>query len=697
MIFRFSRQTRGLVLTLATLSFILVSLDAFAFPSARRNPGMAWSGEAGGVILFGGLSSADVADLRYEYGDTWKWSGLRWVRLYPDNEPEARTAMAMVYDSNRERIVMFGGSRGQTLLGDTWVFRGGNWSRLEPPNAPPGRRFSGAAFDPLRDRVVLFGGGLGTDARFFDTWEFDGTTWHLMQSEGPEVESPSLVYDRARSEILMLGMLSDEPAMYRYDAPGWTRIEVETLPSCVGQGSMTFLDHDQRVVFYDGLCVPRVHSNKTWLWDGTEWTEKSVLWTAGNVFGFGLAYDGDRKQAVLYGGVDGFIGFREQHATYKLTSDRWLRMETMLDPGPRTQFVFQADEKRGTTWFFGGQNSVEFFEDFWRLDDLKWAKVEPDERPILCGLPVGSFDLQRDRLVVLCANSSTWEFDGVTWEAKDPVNRPPQRSWSMMVYDRNLRKVVLYGGYDPSGQYLDQTWTWDGTNWVRLDIRSRERPRARALAQMFWDPESSRIILHGGVGFPSFRDPFQRYGDQWYFDGTKWVEMSPSTKLPHRYGAQIATDPRTGRILVFGGKNAQEKYINELWTWDGNAWSEVSTGDAPAPRMNGRMVLDPSTGKVVLYGGFAGLYYSELWTFDGSWTRIEEEPPVRRRPTRPGSGSSLGSSEAGLVSLDDATFDGSGTRIEDDPPMRRHPTESGFNPLLGLPDAGRAVLDDAVR
>jgi hypothetical protein len=35
-----------------------------------------------------------------------------------------------------------------------------------------------------------------------------------------------------------------------------------------------------------------------------------------------------------------------------------------------------------------------------------------------------------------------------------------------MAYDAARGQVVLFGGYDGSG-YLNDTWVWDGTNWVQ--------------------------------------------------------------------------------------------------------------------------------------------------------------------------------------------------------------------------------------
>ncbi len=254
--------------------------------------------------------------------------------------------------------------------------------------------------------------------------------------------------------------------------------------------------------------------------------------------------------------------------------------------------------------------------------------------PTGCTVPSGAVDPERDKLVILCSTSSTYEYDGESFEKKEPTEKPKSRRWSMMAWDPVSRKVILYGGIDDLGGYLGETWTWDGTNWKKLDLKKDQRPPARILATMFHDPVTNRIVLAGGVGRPDFNSKFQRYEDQWQFDGTKWVEMTPSQKLPQRYGAQVATDPVNQRVLVFGGKSNTEQYLNDMWAWNGSTWSEVDDGPAPSPRMNGGMAWDPTIGKIVLYGGFAGLYYPDLWTFDGSWNLIESDSSLPRRPVR---------------------------------------------------------------
>jgi len=54
-------------------------------------------------------------------GQTWEWDGKLWTQ-HQDMGPKARTRSALVYDSQRDRVVLFGGTTGQAVerLGDTW-------------------------------------------------------------------------------------------------------------------------------------------------------------------------------------------------------------------------------------------------------------------------------------------------------------------------------------------------------------------------------------------------------------------------------------------------------------------------------------------------------------------------------------------------------------------------------------------------
>ena len=64
---------------------------------------MAYDSQRGRVVLFGGYG--DSGGL----ADTWEWDGSTWVERTPATSPPARSGHAMAYDSQRGRVVLFGG------------------------------------------------------------------------------------------------------------------------------------------------------------------------------------------------------------------------------------------------------------------------------------------------------------------------------------------------------------------------------------------------------------------------------------------------------------------------------------------------------------------------------------------------------------------------------------------------------------
>ncbi|MSR39063.1 MAG: hypothetical protein EXS02_09540 [Planctomycetes bacterium] len=70
--------------------------------------------------------------------------------------PIARLAPALIYDTQRSRIVLFGGYN-LTYLGDTWEWNGLTWTQNNGVG-PLARYFHSMAYDSQRRRTVLFGG-----------------------------------------------------------------------------------------------------------------------------------------------------------------------------------------------------------------------------------------------------------------------------------------------------------------------------------------------------------------------------------------------------------------------------------------------------------------------------------------------------------------------------------------------------------
>jgi hypothetical protein len=67
--------------------------------------------------------------------------------------------------------------------------------------------------------------------------------------------------------------------------------------------------------------------------------------------------------------------------------------------------------------------------------------------------------------------TETWTWDGAAWTLRNPQHRPPGAlSGHSLAYDAASKRVVLFGGKSDMlhSNPLDQTWVWDGNDWVQL-------------------------------------------------------------------------------------------------------------------------------------------------------------------------------------------------------------------------------------
>lgn len=653
----------------------LLAAPLFAnHPSPRLQPRMAFDEQNGVGVLFGGVSLADSASgLTHASDQTWFWVRDQWVQQFPLTRPPARSSQSMVYDSTRGRVLMFGGRKQSdqlqgkvSMFADFWAWQNGDWHQIETATHPPERESAGLAYDRERDRVILFGGfNLKTEGKVTttvtlkDTWEFDGTDWHEVLHEGPDLSKPLLVFDQARHETILLGINTDlETAMYRWKPDGnqWQAVTPTTLPTCVNDAALVYQTHNQKPLLAGGVCSSLTPlADETWEWDGSNWTllvTNSTNRTAGSA----VAYDTVQHRVVRFGGSSTFNSVVESSSTvYKDLV--WTFLAYRATPVPRSFAVFRRDPVRDVIWMLGGlseytltSSAIIYLDDFWRYQDGQWntATGSTTQYPSQCATPLSTFDTKREVLVVLCGGSEIFEWNGTEWKAPSVEKTPDARRFAGFAYDKTLQKAVLFGGYDEVN-FRDDTWTWDGTTWT--NVKPKTKPKKRGQMAMWYDPLAHKTLLYSGVGREDIDEHVTRFEDMWAFDGTQWSEVTVSGDKPGiRFGSQYVIDPNTDKLLLFGGllavvdpensNNVTQTYMNDTWSWDGgqSKWTKIETERAPDPRQNGGFEYDSATGKFILFGGFAGNFYlSDVWQFDGTnWAPVQDVATVhRRRGTRP--------------------------------------------------------------
>jgi hypothetical protein len=651
----------------AVLATAVLASNAFAVnPSPRSYTRMAWDSDSGQLIAFGGASPVDNGTLRpYDSNETWAWTGSRWAQRFPATSPSGRTAHYMVHDSTRGRVVLFGGRQATggvnnefRLLNDTWVYDNGNWSEITAPNTPTPRQHGAMAYDPVRDRVVIFGGttfkadGVTLENNF-ETWELDGTTWVQASYNTPELLRPMLAWDKRRSQMILVGSdTAFKPKMYRLDAQAslWNEVTPEKMPDCVSDASMVYQDHNALIVLVGGVCsVTTAFVDQTWEWNGTTWAENKTKTPVTRATATALGYDQLRATSVLFGG---FIAFESlPRSTTQLYRDgNWSFPDFQTRPTPRSLFTFVPDPVNQTVWLLGGldEYNSSYLADVWGYRGGQFFTKKVTGIPATCEAPTAAFDTDRNKMVFACWPTTSldveiYEFDGNEFKnITTTKDKPEARRFSTLVYDASLKKIVLFGGYDLQN-FKDDTWTWDGANWTEV---KRDKPPNRALHTMWYDPIQKRTILYGGIGRESIEEKVQRFSDMWAFTGNGWTKLNVTNTPGERLGPQYAIDPATGKLLLFGGLKAEltdpsdedslrrQFYDNETWQWDGGAstWTKLTPATSPAARQNGRLAYDPLSQRLVLFGGYAGFFFSDIWSWTGTnWEVVSDQGGGRRR------------------------------------------------------------------
>jgi hypothetical protein len=640
---------RSLLFSFLTL---LAANGAFAVsPSARYETRMVWDPVIHRAVLFGGLTAIDAGTkIAYELGDTWQWTGTRWIETFPAHSPTTRAGYLMIFDSARNRIVISGGRQGKTNLNDTWSYDGNDWTQLFPPTSPSVRELSGHAYDSARDRIVMFGGYLQTYANdgktltetpLHDTWEFDGTTWKQILADGPNVIRPTLEYDPIRKQTIMIAAepTKNTTQMYAWDPVNakWNQLTPSLLPACALGGEMTWQSSNNTILYTGAVCADSAVTEDTYEWDGTNWTKIDLLLFAGRYFGSALTFDPDHQVAVLFGGANSAGALLSSTFTY--ANKTWISVGDSTYPLPRSLFAFTTDPARGVIDLYGGLSESNNFFDYWTYQNNGFRQqTGTTGQPTDCVSPLTAFDTDRQKLVMLCDSSATMDFDGTTWTTFDTSKTsPPSHRFAAMAYDQTLKKTVFFGGYDGVSAYLNQTWLFDGTSWSQ--VKKNPAP-FRSLTSMWWDPTLKKTVLYGGLGRLTANDRLTRFSDMWSFDGTGWLEIKPATTPGMRYGAAVVVDPKTGHALIFGGirvdtdatNNQVQVYANDMWEWDGTTWTKVTSSIlTPPARENAGFAVDPLTNDLVLFGGYSGTYLSDVWSFSkGQWKQITETLNRRR-------------------------------------------------------------------
>jgi cysteine-rich repeat protein len=538
-----------------------------------RDFNMAYDEARGVMVLFGGVDPAGI-----RVADTWLWTGADWIKAHPKTSPEPRYAAAMTYDTQRQRVVLFGGETTAGMVSDTWEFDGQDWILRPVSNGPGPCKYVAMAYDPVRKVSVLYGGFNGSfDARFinyaliFDgTWEWDGTAWKQNTDTQQAVTDPhpgprfqhAMAYDPKRGRIVLYGGFGGTPGTLSSFAYQTTTFEYTS------QGKWQKID------------VPPP-------------TESATVIT----YDHALAWDPISERVILAGGRDS--GGNAHPWSFAWNGSTWTRVAD--SPRLRAGYALATDVTSRRIVAFGGETSNPTLKTTNEWNGAAWLDVTPPTHAKSARQV--AVDTHRGVAVMYDDDGNTWEFNGWSWKALSPAASPPARASAASTYDAARREVLVFGGGDDSAQ-LQDTWAFDGTTWRQVATAG---PSPRRGASMAYDAARMQVVLHGGKGGVGATE----LADTWLWNGTAWQE-APASATPDTLGAYfdeaIAYDPIRQQVVLFGGYKDTGVFVArtaQTHVWNGTAWSVLTSAliDPPVARRGAGMAWDPTRRRMVLYGG----------------------------------------------------------------------------------------------
>lgn len=574
----------------------------FEAPPERREHAMTYDSQRSKVVMFGGDSTTGLRN------DTWEWSSIGWNNP-PVPGPPARMRHAMAYDELNNTSVLFGGLYNGGNLGDTWLWDGNSWTQ-QNVSGPSARYAHAMVYDSLRNKIVLYGGlsdaKVGRALTSRSTWEWDGSSWSLASTAGPAARyGHAMAYDSTRNKTVLFGGYADglgyASDTWEWDGSTWTQVATAGLTGRYYH-AMSFDRQRGKVVMFGGYNNTTGNLDECWEWDGALWAPAPHNGPGGR-FGHAMAYHDQTNETLLTGGRTVTQNYTED--TWASDGTGWNQLST-TGPSSRILLSMTFDKQRSRTVIFGGTEGGNVMpRDVWEWDGVSWTRPGNGGTGPLGRYGISSsFDTQRNKVVVFGGLGLTvsgigmtdecWEWDGSQWLQRILATRPPARRYHSMVYDRQRAVIVMFGGYATGIGFAGDTWEFNGANW---QLRSSIGPAGRYLHTMAYDEALQKTFLFGGKSLGVTN------GDTWAWDGNSWTPVSttgPSARSAHG----MTYDSIRNKTILFGGNTIGTATLNDTWEWDGSNWTALNiSGNLPSARRNHSLSFDSMRGRVVLFGG----------------------------------------------------------------------------------------------
>lgn len=261
------------IYTLMTNSW--VNANPSSNPKKRGGSSVVYDSNNDKTFLFGGYSGSVF------YNDTWiyDYSSNSWSEKITAVSPSNRSGASIIYDSKTNKIVLFGGGISGTYYNDTLIYdlSLNIWINMTPSLAPSRRTGASMVYDTENEKSILFGGlgDEGGNVYYNDTWVYDVSTnsWtELTPINRPTNKyAASMSYMENVGKSVLLGgwngtSVINDTWYYDYSINTWTELDIITRPHIGYMFSAAYDSQNDKLLAYGGMLPsPPVYFDETWV------------------------------------------------------------------------------------------------------------------------------------------------------------------------------------------------------------------------------------------------------------------------------------------------------------------------------------------------------------------------------------------------------------------------------------------------
>jgi N-acetylneuraminic acid mutarotase len=214
-----------------------------------------------------------------------------------------------------------------------------------------------------------------------------------------------------------------------------------------------------------------------------------------------------------------------------------------------------------------------------------------------------------------------------TWKEVGKTNPPPERVYSLILWDDVNEAVWIYGGWGTTifndlWVYIPATDTW---------TQKADGPGGRYYHAGAFNPNTAEIIIYGGYIGDIYNPSNEVY--VYNIQTNTWTEKKPY--LARNYHDAVWV-PTTNSMMVFGGiedyhGSGSYDYVEQVNEYfpDNDTWTNRSAlGEWRYPIV----VYDDLNEQLIVHSGYRDTYTNETWLYDISSNHWEESligPEVR--------------------------------------------------------------------